>query len=476
MLLDKYGNPLAANKTITKSSSSNLNIRNLLGGRLTKDRDYLGASSFFTIMPPEDPEESWQLLNLDEQTLSKISSRRLMELLANLSPEVNRALWDFLRFCNPGWEITASKKSAQKIIDTFIGKLDKLYGSFDIILARVFTGCFLRGGIFLELVLNQLGTEVVDLAVIDPSIARFRRYNDPVRGMIWELGQYQYGKWVSFEEDETVIYTPLDPMPESPYGRPLISASLFASVFLLGLLHDLRRVIGQQGYPRLDISVDLEKLKTTMPLDLINDQNKLDAWVQQTIREISRYYEELEPDDAFVHTDAVEVNATSSVAASLGGIETIIRFVERMLIRSLKSTPILMASNESVTETHADRQWEIHMAGIRSVQKILQGILERLFKLLARINGIQTEVKIKFKELDASESLKRAMAEYQLTLSIIQKIEAGLITVEDGQAELKELTVFREMADLENRKVPSLFTRLLEHARSANEQPEEVLG
>ena len=38
------------------------------------------------------------------------------------------------------------------------------------------------------------------------------------------------------------------------------------------MLHDLRRVVSQQGYPRLDISLNLETMAAAMPSNLNDDR------------------------------------------------------------------------------------------------------------------------------------------------------------------------------------------------------------
>ena len=469
-LVDQYNRPLVISREIKDKddvAKPSIVPRASSGGKLVNDNNQNYLKKFLTIKPPAKHNEKWQLLNLDEQALSRLDPNNLLEMLVSLSPEVNRALWDFIRFCNPGYTITTLKngvenKRAKRIIDEFIEELDRLYGSFDILLSKIFTGCFLRGAIFVELVLNKRATEAIDLAVYDPKVARFREIEHPERGVIDELGQEQDGEWVSFQDDDTIIYAALDPHLDSYYGRSLISASLFAAVFLLGLLHDLRRVISQQGYPRLDLSIELEKLAQSMPVEPRDNPQKFEEWIKSAIEEISSYYTNLQPDEAFVHTDAVTVNGSPNIASSLQGIETIIRFVERMLIRSLKSTPILMGSNETVTETHADRQWAIHMAGIQSVQKRVQKVLQRIFKIVLRIRGIQSDVIIKFDELDASEGLKKAMTEYQITLAILQKVSGGLISLEDAQKELQDLTIFRQANKL---------TTQLNVIKNQNERP-----
>lgn len=44
------------------------------------------------------------------------------------------------------------------------------------------------------------------------------------------------------------------------WRRAPVGSALFPALFLLGLMQDLRRVIANQGYPRLDVSVAVDRL------------------------------------------------------------------------------------------------------------------------------------------------------------------------------------------------------------------------
>ncbi len=176
-----------------------------------------------------------------------------------------------------------------------------------------------------------------------------------MRGIIWQLGQRQDSKWIILEVP-TIGYVPVDPTPGgAPYGRSLVTPAIFSALFLLSLLHDLRRVVAQQGYPRLDLEVQLERLADTIPDEVQSDEEKEGAWVNGVIKEIADVYAQLEPDDAYVHTDVVKVNRPVGTvdASSLGAVDSLIRAVERMATRGLKTMPLLMGSNEAVSETHA---------------------------------------------------------------------------------------------------------------------------
>ena len=89
---------------------------------------------------------------------------------------------------------------------------------------------------------NKLFSEVVnnaDIATPDPSTVRFISKEDPIRGSVWIPGQWQNGKFVSFQDDITVQYVPLDPLPDVPYGRSILTPAIFSAMFLIGLLQDI---------------------------------------------------------------------------------------------------------------------------------------------------------------------------------------------------------------------------------------------
>lgn len=305
-----------------QAHSSPASIRPLprgMGGaraRLSFDTEgqALGALMTAAVRAPLTADEVWRTWDLDASTLSRMSPARLLELLADASPEVSRALWDFLRMANPGWEAVALRPSgvrapetAQAALRGIIARIEAIHTTLDVPIARLYMGAFLRGGLMAEIVLDAAGRQAVDLATPDPASATFRQVKDPVRGVVWQMGQYQGGTWVSLEAP-TVRYVPLDPMPGQPTGRAMAAPALFAGVFLLALLHDVRRVVQQQGWPRIDVAVSLEALQAAMPRDAQGDPEAWRSWVEATIAEVQTAYGDLEPDDAYIHTDVVTVN------------------------------------------------------------------------------------------------------------------------------------------------------------------------
>ncbi len=430
---------------------SSRQVRQLAGGRASIDKsgEYFGG--FYAIEPPPDHDMQWRIQDLDTKALNAISPAKLLSLMVDLSPEVSGGLWNFLRLCNPGFELQTLKPGsgpseadgdvedarAKTALAAFIDTLDDEYGSFDVIINRLFLGVFLRGAFMAELVLDADGRAPVDLATPDPASARFRKVADPVRRFRWQLGQWQSGRFVELDR-ETVRYVPVDPLPGSPYGRPLVSPALFTSLFLLGILHDLRRVVSQQGYPRIDIAIVLERLQAMMPADIESDPDKMREWVTAIVDEIQDVYASLEPDDAYVHLDVAEVNRPVGTvdAQSLGAIDSLIRALERMAARGLKMMPLLMGIHDATTETNANRQWEIQMAGIKALQHLCETMLERLFRLALEAQGIQADVVFRFAEVRAAELLRDAQVEQLRITNASEKYRAGWISQDEASEEI----------------------------------------
>lgn len=411
--------------------------RALAGGRLTSNRPNDSASSIISIEPPPDPHSSWRTLNLDSQTLTSYSPEKLIGMMADLSPEISSGIWNFLRLCNPGYELEVNKigtddpdDAARAKLDEFIESIPGIYKPpmitpLNVIINSLFMGCFVRGAALSELVLNEQGNAPENLIAPDPGVVRFRKDKSS-----YEMGQPKGTDWVSYDR-ETILYTPIDPLPGSPYGRAIITPAFHTSLFLISLLNDLKRVIMQQGYPRLDITVDFKALEE-MSEGLDFGSQEYEDWVDSIMDEVATAYASLEPDDAYVHSDMITVGNPVGVinASVISGVQGLIEALERMSSRAMKLMPLLLGIDKATTDANANRQWEIQAAAIKAIQHVVEDMLSRQFITALNCQGIQASVKIKFAELRASEMLRDAQTEAMIIRNAQAKYLAGWITHE----------------------------------------------
>jgi hypothetical protein len=418
-----------------------------LGGqrlRLSQDSPQSVLAGQTGLVTTPDPETYWRNWELDSTSLDRLGAADLLDLLTDLSPDVSKALWDFLRLMNPGWEVKCFRpggetidQRAQDAVEAFLETLKGHYGSVDVVIARLNFTAFLRGGYFAELVLDKSGRTPLDLATPDPRWLQFEKVRDPDRGEVFRPFQWQNGKRVYLDRD-TIRYVPVDPAPGKPHGRPLASPALFTTLFLLGLLHDLRRVISQQGYPRLDLAIDVEVLLKIMPQHLRGDNEAMAAWLDRTVSDITTTYAQLQPDDAYVHLNHITVNKPVGTvdAESLGEVKEIVQLLERQSVRSLKSIPLLMAIPEGMSEANANRQWEVAASGTKSLQHLHESLWEHLLTVMLRAQGSQARVEVRFAELRAAELLRDAQTEALKIKNASAKFQAGWFSQDEACQEV----------------------------------------
>ena len=185
-------------------------------------------------------------------------------------------------------------------------------------------------------------------------------------------------------------------------------------------------MIQQQGYPRLDLSIDVQQMIEQMP-QLAADPSAFEAFVGQMVASVSQAYSDLAPDDAYIHTSNVTVNKPVGAAdsGSLAGIDAVITMLERMAVRALKTMPLMMGITEATGDIQSNRQYEIFSAGIKSLQHYAETILSRLLTLALQAQGIQSEVEFCFAELRASEELRDAQTEQLKIGNEINKVQQG---------------------------------------------------
>jgi hypothetical protein len=415
------------------------------GGRVSVDDPNQMFASAFSFFAPLSNDAYWQPQSLGARTFDRVSPIKLVELLADFSPDVSRALWDFILLCCPGFEAKAFKpgtetvdKAAQAALDAFLNSLHGPYAVPNVVPAKVVIGslfmqAFLRGAVCAELVLDGAGRMPLEIATPDPAYIDFKRIPDEERISVWQIGQWQWGQFVPLNRP-TFSYIPLHPFPGNPRGRAMAMPAIFSTLFLIGLLHDLRRVIAQQGYPRHDIAVKLENLLSAMPEEDRQDAEQIREWINTAIKEIEDVYGNLKPDQAYVHTDVVEMKDPKGVidSKSLGAVDGIITGLERMAMRGLKTFSVMFGINEGTSETHANRQWEIMAAGIKSVQQLVETLLEALLGLALQVQGILATVEFRCAELRAAELLRDAQVEFiQANIAAFQYAQ-GWINQDDA--------------------------------------------
>jgi hypothetical protein len=412
-----------------------ISTKPLQGGRLTK---MIGAPRVGQqVNPPEAGE--WRLENLSADELRRMSPADLIARMVRISPEMSRAYYDYLRMANPGWELKAltpgtetPNPAGQEYLDACMLQLSRRHGAVDVVWNRLLTNGYIRGALFLELVLARDARTFADLVIPDAYSARFKLVDDPdIGGQKYQLVQGT-GRDEVVLDRPTIKYIPIDPLPDTPYGTSPVAPGLFPALFLITMLLDARRVVAQQGWPRLDIMIDIEQLIAAMPIEDQQDPAKVKAMVDEAVNQVAASYSDLAPDQAWVHSSTITFGTPVGAIGSLDGVDALVSVLERMAIRALKSMPLLFGMPEGVSEANANRQWEVHVQGIKAIQGLAEEALSSVLTLGLEAQGIAAVARFRFKELRAAEELRDAQTLFQKIENAEASELLGYITHDEG--------------------------------------------
>jgi hypothetical protein len=145
-------------------------------------------------------------------------------------------------------------------------------------------------------------------------------------------------------------------------------------------------------------------------------------------------YKDLQPDDALIHTSIFKLQTPAGTidSDSLGAITDLIGLLEKRVARALKSNSLLMDMDSATSEMDSNRKWEIHNAGVKSLQHACEDMLEALLGTGAQAAGIQARIEFRFAELRAAEMFRDEQTMAMRIQNANELYDAGYTTQDES--------------------------------------------
>lgn len=407
------------------------------GSRTTLPKFIQGGGGVFGALPKRSQRD----LQVDEASLLTMSIEELMDILIDVHPDVSFAVWNFMRISDSGYTIRVEnvdddetyeegleevlaliKRLSQPNVENF-----ELSRDFDKIVQQLILSTVVRGACSLELVLTPSYDDVAFIAPVDPATVDFKFEND---------------RYVPYQDEETLsldiptfFYEGLDSMIDSPYGRSPILGALNTVFFQMQVLNDLKQVVHNQGYPRFDITILEEVLLNRMPITIRNNEEKKQKWLNEKLQEIIEMYNNLDPDDSFVHYDSVNVGMAGG--GQNGGAvidpQKLMDVIDSQLMAGLKTlSTILGRRSTGNTESFAKMEIKLYIKGVEAIQKTVERTLSKALTLTLNIKGMQGVVYFKFNPVEIRTSMETAQFEQVHLLNCQFKRDQGWIDQEEA--------------------------------------------
>lgn len=440
--------------------------------RVTTDEDFFSGGVFGTILAP-DEDNDWKLETFEDQNICDKSASEIIDMAADSIPDMNRALYDTRQnvVTEWTWKTEEEDKAGDLILEDAIETIEELGSSIELKLGEMVDALFLKGALFCENIFE--GDEFVDIAVMDPFRARYRKMRNPRRGEYWQLGQRQDGRFIPIESPR-VKYLPLIPRAGKPYGRPMAGAAIFPMVYLYGILKAARQSMYLQAFPNRLITIDRKYL-----YDAGYDVDQIDEILSGLKSALPTTMANAGTGTQFIEGREVQIEMVGGVTrVSYDGLEMMERMLERQIIRGLKQYPINFGISEgsSLSSGNADQQIQQSAISIDSLQRQPERIFSIFGTQILNNAGNASTAVFQLKRNHASVEKIRAEQMKDKVALLDMAIKGRMITELEGRNVLKQPDGLQRLAEI--LKDDNEFQRMLEEtaiepeSESDNPEPE----
>lgn len=377
---------------------------------------------------------------LTESTFKRNSPKRLLNILRHNHPDVSQAIWNFKIIGNSGYKVRVTKldgetehESGQKLIDTFIRNLDfyssngfEKSRSLDRIIDQMFDSALVRGALSLEMVMDKDFEKVLYFSNVDPDTINFK---------------VEKGRLIPYQDNikldiPTFFHEGVDETEVDPYGTSPFLSVIQTLAFHQQVMEDLRMVIHNQGYGKYDIKVIEEVLLKRMPIQIRSNEKKKQEWLNEQLSTIINMYSKLDPDDAFVHFDSVEVGMVEGARATLDP-QKIMAVIDTQILGALKQYSTLMGRrSQGQTEQYAKLEIKIFMKSVKRIQFLIESILSRTLTKLLNVNGMQGYAFFEFEDTEIRTDLEKVNFEQIAIQNAAKKRDNGWLSQDQASTEV----------------------------------------
>lgn len=377
--------------------------------------------------------------NFDDQCLTRHSPKQLLEMLRYNHPDMGQAIWNFQIMGNNDFTIKVTKLdgsehlSGQKVIEDFIRSLNYVMSqgfeknrSIQKTVDTMIEHILVRGATSMEIVLDEELENVKYFAVVDPDSIEF----------VKEKGRLIPKQGNTKLDIPTFFHEGMDETDDDPYGTSPFLAAIKTLVFHMEVLQDLKMVVHNQGYGKYDIKIVEEVLLKRMPVSIKNNEAKKQTWLNDRLSEIINMYSKLDPDDAFVHFDSVEVDMVDGAKATIDP-QKLMAVIDSQIQNALKQYSTFMGRRSTgQTEQYARMEARIFFKSIRRVQLIIENILSRALTKVLHFNGMQGFVKFEFDGIDLRSEIEKVNFDQIAITNAATKRDQGWITQDEASVEV----------------------------------------
>ncbi len=286
---------------------------------------------------------------------------------------------------------------------------------------------FMHGGVGLEVILDPFKLPTKNILVASKEISWKKK-----DGGFYPYQQAQ-GKETSLDLP-TFFFVNTDRRPDQAVAdSPLLSA-VQAVTFKQTVVNDIQRVLKRAGYPRHKVTILEEVLRKNAPADIRMDPSKLSAWLTKQKTVIADGLAGLNPEDAIVIFDSIEIDYLSTQGSMTVDFRPILEILDSQLTSALKTLPSILGKASGGSQNIASVESMTFVNTLTFLQERGDKILSQAYTLQARLMGLKGSIIVKHDPINLRPDLELEPQKLAKQNRILQLQSFGHIT--DSEAAL----------------------------------------
>jgi len=222
--------------------------------------------------------------------------------------------------------------------------------------------------------------------------------------------------------------------PTSMYTYSPFVSSINTIAARQQVINDLYRIMQLTGYPRMEAKVLEEVLNKKAPVEIRMDPEKLRTYIENQMRQISAAISNIRPDQAFVHTDSVEVSMMNEKSPGMAlDISKVIDTLNAQNQAGLRTMATILGRGNSGVNT-ATVEARLFTMNAEELNNPIADLMASVLTLAIRLQGSASRVEVTFRpsemrpdtELEPQYTMRAARLKEDLSLGIISDDEYHL--------------------------------------------------
>lgn len=319
---------------------------------------------------------------------------KAIDTIIHETPDGKQAYNNYLRLANQGLNIELYSRSTGRRVKKYDaecrsfcaklgvnnaegldGMVDQLHGS-----------SISHGGMACEVVVSSDGRDIEDVLLVDP--ATFIEYK-------WIDSEHRYAIYQRRDDFKKVdlyegnfLFVPHQPRTGRPDGTLQFLPAVITMTQFYQLFTDSMRILNRIGYPRYKVTINLEELMNTIPLNQRDTIKKQNAIVQECINTVERNLSRMGKDNDIITTSSNEIDTLGGGVNGSGiDVRAWFEVLEPLIVNSFTMTPVLMGRLKGGSYSLGTVEFKIVTDTVDSMRRGSKRIIEEIINIWARVKG-----------------------------------------------------------------------------------------